>query len=193
MDKEDSQLLKTFLDTANLDTDSLQKVSVSSLSKPLLAFAELVKGCEVEIGVDLKGAEIWQEITGLMQNDDTRTALAYLVKVKGIFAAVLDQIMNDDVMLESDFSGSIKLIMKGTQGETIAKDSRSFFFTFSPGKKPSKVEGVARLVLLNMISFFQLEPKRFGVCECEGCNNYFYKAKSTKKGFCSTKCANKSR
>lgn len=193
MDKEDSKLLQTVLDTANLDISSLKEVSVSSLSQPLLTVAELVKGCEVKMKVDLKGAEIWQEITGLMQNDDTRAALAYLIKVKGIFAAVLHQIMNNKVMLDADFSGSISLSMKGTQSETTTKDSRAFVFTFSTNNKPRKIEDVAKLVLLNMISSLQLEPRRFGVCKCKGCENYFYKPKSTKKGFCSTACSNKSR
>ena len=124
--------------------------------------------------------------------DDPSAAINYLRDILSIFTESLKQANADRPQLIVECSGEIKLMLK----ERVVKgkdDNRPFMYVAEPGQKKLSARNIASLVVLNLISGCNLEPRRFGVCNYASCKNYFYRTKSMKKNFCSDECANRSR
>jgi len=190
MEDKCSDVLKGFFELANLQLDLIDKESASSLSGPLLKFAELVKKCSEAASVELYGDRVWQHAMMLLQNpDDASEALKYLEEVHKVFTHALKQINAKNPKIVADCSCNISVTL--TEKVSKAKDdTRPFVYTFESEKRSIQAKEIASLVVLNLIAGCQLEPKRFGICQKQDCRKYFYKALSTKRNIC-TECASR--
>ncbi len=152
----------------------------------LYKWLDLVESCRLlGSGVVLAEKEYQKLISVVLSEKEGNKALTTLQDIKEATLQCVDIIKNHQ---ELTIFGSALL------PKMQFDDNSNIVFTFSfanPNENLPDVKTFTRILFINMVSYYRLEPERFEVCTKCGKNFYQHLRKNQK--FCSKSCSDKGR